>query len=171
MQSGKHGSFFRWQLARRNVNLSRGRDISLLMTHQVESLIRAGFLQVRPDITTGELESRMGQERQRIALFVDEHGVFRGSVNLSLLISHAIDRGMDSQAIDGALPADYAITSATNIVTAVQNMAEHKQEYLPVVNRSDPKHPELLGVVTKSDLLTEHYDVIKRAREEEFGIT
>ncbi|NND93162.1 MAG: chloride channel protein [Granulosicoccus sp.] len=171
MQSGEHGSFFRWQLARRNVSLASGRDISLLMTHRVEKLIRTGYLQVHTDITTGELESRMGQERQRIAIFVDEDGVFRGSVNLSLLISHAIDNGMDSPAIDGALDSAYAITSLTNIVTAVQSMAEHKQEYLPVVNRAKPKKPELLGVVTKSDLLAEHYDVIKRAREEEFGIT
>jgi len=171
MQTGEHGSFFRWQLARRNVNLSSGRDISLLMTHRVEDLIRTGFLTVPTDITTGELESRMGQERQRIAIFVDDDAVFKGSTNLSLLISHAIENGMDSPAIEGSLSADYAITAMTNIVTAVQSMAEQEQEFIPVVDRTDPRQPELLGVVTKSDMLAEHYDVIKRARAEEFGIT
>ncbi len=171
MQTGAHGSFFRWQLARRNINLSSGRDISLLMTHRVEDLVRTGFLTVPTDITTGELTSRMGQERQRIAIFVDDDGVFKGSANLSLLITHAIEHGNDSQAIDGVLNADYAITAMTNIVTAVQSMAEQKQEFVPVIDRTDPKQPELLGIVTKSDLLAEHYDVIKRARAEEFGIT
>ena len=171
MQTGKHGSFFRWQLARRDVNLSSGRDISLLMTHRVEGLVRTGFLTVSPHITTGELSSRMGKERQRIAVFVDADGVFRGSTNLSLLITHSIESGMSSPAIDGALKADYAVNPMTNIVTAVQSMAEQNQDYLPVVSRGNPEAPELLGIVTKSDLLAEHYDVIKRAREEEFGIT
>lgn len=171
MQSGRHGSFFRWQLARRNINLSSGRDVSLLMTHRVESLVRSGFVTADPGMTTGELESRMGQERQRIAVFIDSGGVFRGSVNLSQLISHAIEEGMDSPAIDGALPADFGITALTNIVTAVQTMAEYSQDYLPVIDQDIPKLPVLLGIVTKSDLLAEHYDVIKRAREEEFGIT
>ena len=171
MQTGQHGSFFRWQLARRNVNLSRGRDISLLMTHRVENLVTQAYLVVEPDLTTGELESRMGQERHRLAIFVDEDNVFRGSVNLAMLITHAIENGMDSQAIDAALPVDYAITPMTNIVTAVQNMAERQLEFIPVVNREITKRPVLIGIVSKSDLLAEHYDVVKRAREEEFGIT
>lgn len=171
MQSGEHGSFFRWQLARRNVNLSRGRDISLLMTHQVEELVSHRYLEVPIGTTTGELESKMGLERQRLAFFIDEDGVFRGSVNLSLLIAHAIEHGMDTPAIDGSLGADYAVTPFTNIVRAVQTMAEQQREYLPVVNRDNPKSPVLIGVVTKSDLLAEHYDVVKRAREDEFGIT
>ncbi len=105
------------------------------------------------------------------AVFVDAEGVFKGSTNLSLLITHGIENGMNSLALDGALEADYAINPMTNIVTAVQSMAEQNQDYLPVVNRDNPKAPVMLGVVTKSDLLAEHYDVIKRAREEEFGIT
>ena len=136
-----------------------------------EDLVRSGFLTVPTDIATGELTARMGQERQRVAVFVDDDGVFRGSANLSLLVTHSIGKGMDSPAIDGALSADYAITPITNIVTAVQSMAEQEQEFVPVIDRTDPRQPELLGIVTKSDLLAEHYDVIKRARAEEFGIT
>lgn len=170
MQSGGHGSFFRWQLARRNINISHGRDISLLMTHRVKNLITHKFLVANTDLTTGELESRMGLEREYLAVFVDD-GVFKGSVSLSLLISHAIEYGMDAPAIDATLNAEYAITPSTNIVTAVQTMAEQQQEFIPVVDHSVAEQPELLGIVTKSDLLAEHYDVVKRAREDEFGIT
>ena len=171
MQTGRHGSFFRWQLARRNINLSNGRDISLLMTHRVKAVVTQRYLQADPGMTTGELEARMGLEREHVAAFVDDNGVFRGSVSLSLLISHAIAHGMESPAIDAALTKNYAISPLTNIVTAVQNMAEQQQEFIPVVDSTDAKRPELLGFVTKSDLLAEHYDVIKRAREDEFGIT
>ncbi|MFK7994065.1 MAG: chloride channel protein [Granulosicoccus sp.] len=171
MQSGEHGSFFRWQLARRNVNLSRGRDISLLMTHRVEDLVGDDYLLVKEAMTLGELSSRMGAQRKRVAVFVDNEDIFKGSASLSLLITQAIEHGMDKQAIEVALGADYAITSMTNIVTAVQSMAEYQHEFIPVVERSNKKRPKLLGIVTKSDLLSEHYDVVKRAREDEFGIT
>ena len=171
MQTGRHGSFFRWQLARRNINLSSGRDISLLMTHRVENLVTHKYLVVDAGLTTGELESRMGLEREHLAVFVDEEGVFKGSVSLSLLISHAIENGMDAPAIEVALNVEYAITPLTNIVTAVQGMAEQQQEFIPVVDHAVTNSPHLLGIVTKSDLLAEHYDVVKRAREEEFGIT
>ena len=171
MQLGEHSSFFRWQLARRSVNLSGGRDISLLMTRRVEDLISDAFLQAEPGITAGQLESKLGWERHRLVMFVDEEGAFQGSVTLANLISHAIEHGMDSTAMDAAFDADYAITPDANIVTAVQIMAKRQVEYVPVVSRRRASKPELLGIVVKSELLAEHYDVVKRAREDEFGIT
>ena len=171
MQSGQHGSFFRWQLARRNINLSRGRDISLLMTQQVESLVSDDYLQADDTITIGELSSKMGLERRRLAVFIDDEGAYRGCASLSMLIGYAIDKGMDTRAVTAAEPADYAISASTNIVTALQSMAEKQYDFIPVLDRSERKKPQLLGVVTKSDLLSEHYDVVKRAREDEFGIT
>jgi len=171
MQLGGHGSFFRWQLAQRNINLSGGRDISLLMTHRVEDLITQRYAEVDTDITAGDLESRLGTERLGLAMFVDEQGVFQGSVNLSSLISHAIANGMDSRALDAAFSTDYVISPMTNIVTAVQVMAEQQVEFIPVTLEESPGVIRLQGAVLKSDLLAEHYDVVKRAREDEFGIT
>ena len=187
MQFGGHTSFFRWQLARRDVNISMGRDLSLLATQRVEALISSGYLVVADAVTCGDLESRMGAERQRLAMFVDSRGAFRGSVNLSGLVGHAIANGLSSPAIDAAEDAGYAIGPGTNIVSALQTMAERDLEHVPVLEppsanvkpppagvRSDPARGaprRLLGVVLKSDLLAEHYDVIKRARAEEFGIT
>ena len=171
MQTGEHGSFFRWQLARRNINISGGRDISLLMTHRVEQLISTNYVVADSTMTVGELESLMGVERQRLAIFIDAESQFAGSVSLSLLIAHAIEHGMDKPAIEAAIDVEYSITDVTNIVTAVQKMAERELEFIPVVSSETTARTELLGVVTKSDVLAEHYDVVKRAREEEFGVT
>jgi len=166
-----HGSFFRWQLANRNVNISAGRDISLLMTHRIEHLVSQRYTSVLPDCTVGELESRMGAQRQRLAMIVDEEGVFHGSVTLQQLVAYAVEQGLDHAAIAVATDADYSATSSTNIVTALQRMAEQQVEYLPVLDLSDKTKPLLLGTISKSDLLAEHYDVVKREREAEFGIT
>ena len=182
MQFGPYGSFFRWQLARRDVNISAGRDISLLIGQSCEPLLSSRFVSAADSVTCGELESRMGTERQRLAVFVDEDGAFRGSITLSGLISHAIENGLQSKAIDAAFGVDFSIRPSTNIVSAVQTMAERQVEFLPVVERfeeaggaagtpAERQRWRLLGVVLKSDLLAEHYDVVKRAREDEFGVT
>lgn len=179
MQFGAHPSYFRWQLARRDVNISMGRDVSLLTTHRCESIITESYVSIADTVSCGELESRMGSERLRLAMFVDENGEFRGSVNLASLIGRAIEHGLPSPAIDAANEADYSITATTNIVSALQTMAERQLDFVPVVeairarraHAGDPTRWRLLGVILKSDLLAEHYDVIKRAREEEFGVT
>lgn len=166
-----HGSFFRWQLAQRKVNISSGRDISLLMTHRIEPLLNQRYTTVSPESTVGELESKMTAQRQRLAMIVDEEGVFHGSLALQVVVAHAIEEGLDHPATAAAQNAQFSATTSMNIVTAVQRMAEHEVEFLPVIDDSDEEKPLLLGVVTKSDLLAEHYDVVKREREAEFGIT
>lgn len=172
MQFGKHGSFFRWQLARRNIDIRRGRDISLLTQEPCEDLISSLYLSVDAFQTVGELEARMGSERRRVALFLDEQGKLLGCTNLSDLIVHAIEHGMDNPAIDAAIDPSYSIRPNTNIVAAVQRMAEKQVEFVPVVmNDKTSGDEQVVGVVFKTDLLSAHYDVIKRAREHEFGIT
>jgi len=166
-----HGSFFRWQLSQRSVNISSGRDISLLMTHRIEHLMNQRYTTVSPDSTVGELESKMGVQRQRLAMIADEDGVFHGSLTLQLVVVHAMEEGLDHPATAAAIEADFAVSASMNIVTALQRMAEQQVEFLPVVDDSDEEKPVLLGIVTKSDLLAEHYEVVKKEREAEFGIT
>ncbi len=172
MQFGQHGSYFRWQLARRNVDIRRGRDISLLSREPCENLVSQMYAQADVTLTVGELEARMGSERRRVAVFVDEQQRLLGSVNLSGLIAHAIEHGMDSPAVAAAIGDDYAIYPSTDILSAVQTMAEQQLEFIPVTQKStQDSRGSVAGVVFKSDLLGAHYDVIKRAREHEFGIT
>ncbi len=166
-----HGSFFRWQLSQRAVNISSGRDISLLMTHRIEHLLNQRYTSISPDSTLGELESKMGAQRQRLAMIVDEEGHFHGSMTLQIMVAHAVEGGLDHPVTVAAIDNEFCATASMNIVTALQRMAEQQVEYLPVVEESEEGKLVMLGVVTKTDLLAEHYDVVKREREAEFGIT
>ncbi len=166
-----HGSFFRWQLSQRAVNISSGRDISLLMTHRIKHLVHQRYTTVTPDNTIGELESKMNSQRQRLAMIADDNGVFHGSLTLQMVVLHATQQGSDHPATAAAFDAEFSVSTSMNIVTALQRMAEQQVEYLPVVDDSDKENHVLIGIVTKSDLLAEHYDVVKREREAEFGIT
>lgn len=172
MQLGPQGSFFRWQLARRNIDIRRGRDLSLLSCEPCSSLVSSVYVPADAGLTSGELEARMGSERRRVAIFTDTDGTFIGSIGLSGLVAHAIEHGMDSTAVEAAVEADYAIYPTTDILSALQSMAQRQLEYIPVLEPDAVGSPSgVAGVVFKSDLLSAHYDVIKRAREHEFGIT
>ncbi len=170
MQLSGHGSFFRWQLARRNVDISTGRDISLLMTHRVEYLVTQSFSRVTPELSVGNAEARLRAERQRLIMVVGEDDQFFGSIGLVPLVSYSIEFG-DAGPVSGAvLDIEFAINPGTNIVAALQRMATQQVDYVPVVDFSTSGRAKFLGVVLKSDLLAEHYNVVKRAREEEFGV-
>lgn len=189
MQSGPWGSFFRWQLASRSVNITTGRDISLLMTHQVKDLISDRYSTAQLSDEPLALQAQLGRERKRIAILLDENGVFAGSVSLAALLAHWHTREELTEAEpqaevdalaseDGAhpladclAPAVVAVGSATNIVTALNLMADRELDYLPVVDELATDAPIVRGVLLKNDLLTAHYDVVKKARQDEFGIT
>lgn len=220
MQSGPWGSFFRWQLASRSVNITTGRDISLLMTHQIKELVTDRYAIARVSDKPIDLQAQLGRERKRIAFLVDDDGVFVGSVSLAALLAHrhaqdelvgeqplqagmaeklvdtsdaksasdkpelkTPDSAADSAAVDDIaveveLPLvacmaskEVAVGSATNIVNALNLMADQELDYLPVVDDAVGDSPVIQGVLLKSDLLAAHYDVVKRARQDEFGIT
>ena len=175
MSLGEHGSFFRWQLARREVDIRAGRDLSLLTGERCKAVISARHASADPDTTVGELTARMGTERLRVAAFVDGDGAFLGSANLSALVARGIESGMDSPAAGAieasGLDAGYAIGPSTNIVAALKRMADRQLDYVPVVEEAGEGAGTLLGMVFQSDLLAAHYDVVRRAREQEFGIT
>ena len=168
MQFGTFGSFFRWQLGRRSIDIAVGRNSSLLMSYRVQKLVSDRYLAAPAACSVGELEALMGAEARRFAMIVDDDGALLGSVGLARLVSHAINTGTDGPALQASRSADYAVNASTNVVTALQLMADEEEEYLPVVDDAEP--PRLLGIVLKSDVLIEHYDVVKRAREDEFGI-
>jgi len=172
MQSGPWGSFFRWQLASRSVNITTGRDISLLMTHQVKDLISDRYSVANQAIELLPLQAQLGRERRRIALLLDDDGQFAGSVSLAALLAYwhaqddlhavtndtpvegkeATEAAVAPRPLENCLvPREVAISSHTNIVNALNLMADRQLDYLPVVD--------------------ELYDVVKQARQDEFGIT
>ncbi len=189
MQSGPWGSFFRWQLANRSVNITTGRDISLLMTHQVATLVTDRYSIAKVTDEPLALQAQLGRERKRIAVLVDDEGRFAGSVSLAALLAHwhaqdvitedehastdNLDEKIqnDAQLLTCMAPKEVAVGQATNIVNALNLMADQELDYLPVVDDMTSDAPVIQGVLLKSDLLAAHYDVVKQARQDEFGIT
>jgi len=115
MQSGPWGSFFRWQLASRSVNITTGRDLSLLMTHQVKGLLSDRYSIAKRSTEPLALQAQLGRERNRLAILVDEEGQFAGSVSLAALLAHW--HGEDESVIDDGLVANDTATKHPSIDT------------------------------------------------------
>lgn len=170
MQLSTYSSFFRWQLTRRGVNISSGRDVSLLMTHTIEKLITQRFSSTSITSEIGQVEAQLGRERQRIVMVIDEEGLFVGSLDLRGVVIQTIENGRDALISECLQDETNVINPDTNVVAALQKMAEAEVDYLPVVGPSDEAGGNLRGVIFRSDLLLEHYSVLRKAREDEFGV-
>ncbi len=175
MQLSKHTSFFRWQLATRGVNISAGRDVSLLRTHTVEKLISQRCTRVDAQSSLREVESQLGVARKRIAIVLDAEQQFIGSVELRELVARSREAALSdvpnmTVVADVVRDATVSVTASSNLVGALQLMADSDIDYLPVLTEKLEEKREFLGVIFKADLLAEHYSVLRRARDEEFGV-
>jgi len=172
MQLGKHSSFFRWQLGSRGVNISAGRDVSVLMTHHIGQLLTQRYTRVGVMTHLKQVESQLGLERRRVAFVMDENNRFVGSMNLRELVGLTLEHGADQPVSEHTRDRTVSVTPETNLVSALQMMAEHDIEYLPVLNPKPvaENDSDVLGIVFKADVLHEHYEVLRKAREEEFGV-
>ena len=173
MQLGEHASFFRWQLANRGVNISAGRDLSLLMTHTIDRLVTQSCAVASVHHHCREVEVLLGQQRRRIAVMLDDDQTFRGSIELRELIAHRNATETNPLVAEICHAETIAATRSTNVVTALQMMADNDIDYLPVValleTGEDNRHV-FEGLIYKADLLAEHYAVLRKARDEEFGV-
>lgn len=169
-QMGKHTSYFRWQLANRGVNISSGRDVSLLRTRTVEKLVNQVCTRVSPADRLREVESKLGVARKRIAIVLDEDEFFVGSIDLRELVAQSREAPAEKTVVEIAKDDSVSVTTSTNLVSALQVMADNDIDYLPVLSDMDEEKRSFLGVIFKVDLLAEHYTVLRNAREEEFGV-
>ncbi|MDO6461758.1 chloride channel protein [Granulosicoccaceae sp. 1_MG-2023] len=170
MQLSPHTSYFRWQLSRRGVNITSGRDQSLLRTRTIESLVKQSYTKIADEDKIIDVQRQLSAERNRIAILTDAEDCFVGSANLRMLVAESIEHGFDTPARDVLGPANRCIGVQTNLVAALQEMAENDMDYMPVVEDRDELPSVLRGVVFRDDVLRSYYNVIRAARAEEFGV-
>lgn len=169
MQLSPHTSYFRWQLANRGVNITTGRDQSLLRTKTLEHLVRQECSFISADDKIIDTERQLSRERHLAAVFLNENNELLGSASLRLLVSASIDHGFDAYTASVLNSAKISVSEHTNLVAALQTMAEHNLDYLTVVTDVETDR-QFKGVVYRSDLMKAYYNVVRDARAEEFGV-
>lgn len=169
MQLSSHTSYFRWQLSSRGVNITTGRDQSLLRTKTLKHLVKQECSFISVDDKIIDTQRQLSHERHRAAVLLNENNELLGSASLRLLVSASIDHGFDAYTTSVLSPAEISVSEHTNLVAALQMMAEHSLDYLMVVTDVETDR-RFKGVVYRSDLMNAYYNVVRDARAEEFGV-
>ncbi len=169
MQIMPHGSFFRFQLHKRGINLQTGRDQSLLRTRNIDELITQNFIQVSPQTSVAEVEESMFANKHYIAILNDGKGEFIGSLATNDVVACAASAGRDVYCELAKNGVEHAIPQSTSLLAALHKLNELDSTYAPVVRTGD-EMVEVVGVIYKSDVLNAMYDMMREARSEENGI-
>lgn len=171
MQIMPHGSFFRWQLGSRGINLNTGRDQSLLRTRTIDELVTQNYIEVTPHASLIDVEAAMFAVKRYIAVVVNDGGEFIGSLSTdSIVAGGAGDDGRATRAEVVMNDVTFAIPTSTSLLAALQTLNELEANYAPVT-RTGEDNVEVIGVVYKSDVLKALYELVRQARSEEYGVT
>ncbi len=169
MQLMPHSSFFRWQLARRGVNLNTGRDQGLLRTKTIDEFVTQNYIRVEQGATLSAVESSMYAHRRYIAVVIDEQGDFVGSLSTDELAAGVVSN-REASCTAAMNAAGHAIPHSTSLLAALQFLNELDTNYAPVTKTGDDSE-EVVGVIYRSDVLKALYEMMRAARSEEYGVT
>ncbi|OED40635.1 hypothetical protein AB833_11220 [Chromatiales bacterium (ex Bugula neritina AB1)] len=170
MQVMPHGSFFRWQLHRRGINLQTGRDQSLLRTRNIDKLVTQNYIRVAAQTSVTKVEEAMYASKHYIAVLENDQKEFVGSLSTDDVVACAATSGRDVHCELAKNDTEHVIPQSTSLLAALQKLNDLESTYAPVV-RTGGETVEVVGVIYKSDVLNAMYDMVREARSEEYGVT
>ncbi len=152
-------SLFDVQLAKRNVDLSAGRDRARLDTVPVTRYARQDYLQVDPDTTIAAALSRLRESQWSEVFVVGEDGALLGTLSGKEGVQDAaapVSRHLR--------PARVVLEEGTSIWQAMAVLKGFVGDAVPIV---EPQSGKLIGVVTEAAIITAYLEIIHDLRREE----
>ena len=157
-------SFFTWQLQERGVNLSGGREATMLRSRLVADIMRSDH-EVIPH------NARLDDMREKLVrvpygeLFVTDHdGRLMGTITLAELSDAAFDHSYDSYLIarDVVRTNPPLVTVSDNLEQALTLLQEAEEEHIAVVDSRGSR--KLVGVLHERDLLVAYQRSVRETR-------
>jgi len=165
-----YSSYFRWQLAKRGVNIVAGRDQSLMRTEPVDSLVSKQYTTVSPNDHVSEALAQSARERQEVMVAVDDQGALVGSMTVLELVAEVDDEQEAGQFTAYAHDTSLSLLKGSSLSGALDAMASHKTYYLPVVTVDADERLHVVGVLFQTDVLKKYNTLLEQARADEFGV-
>ncbi|MGB0865880.1 MAG: chloride channel protein [Granulosicoccaceae bacterium] len=165
-----YSSYFRWQLSQRGVNIVAGRDQSLMRTETVDTLVSQRFTTVSAEAHVEEAISRCARERQLVVVAVDEYGDLSGSMTVLDLVAEVGEEHEGGLFMAYAHDQSLALQMGSSLSGALDVMASHQTDYLPVVEMDSEQRLQVTGVVYQNDVLKKYNQLLEQARADEFGV-
>ncbi len=162
-------SFFTWQLEQRGLNVTGGREQSLLASTHVGDVMRREFASVPMEAHLDGVREKLQAAPHGQVFVVDAQGALYGEITFPDLADAAFDTGMDTlvTASDVARVHPPVLAEGTDLAEALKLMESEGEEYVAVVENTDSQ--KLIGVINEVDVMLVYNRAILRARAEERG--
>ncbi|WP_420549776.1 chloride channel protein [Curvivirga sp.] len=158
-------SFFSWQLMQRGINVSGGRESTLLRNKRVKEVMRDDFITIQPDAGMQEIREKLQACPYGELFMVDENGVLRGTIMLQNLAEGAFDKCHDkewnAQVVARKKPP--AITEDRDLEQAISFMEGCGEEHVAVVDSKESGR--LIGVLHERHVMAEYHHAVLDARD------
>lgn len=161
------GSFFRFQLEQRGVDVSSGREVTILRGRTVAELMHTDFPVTAPDTPLSEALQQLAPARPEELIVVDEHGELTGMVSLAD-VTFAIQTGRgDAPVANVAQMPKVVLETDESLHKAMRLMENIRGIGVPVVDNR--LRMRVVGFVHESDVLRAYGTAVDQARREERG--
>lgn len=159
-------SIYTLKLTRRNVRLSRGRDVDILSGVQVREVMTREFMSVLESATIGEAARAFASSRSRSQLVLDEAGNLVGIVTLSD-IERATELGASQdqniRMIASVRPKLLVTYPGESVGEALAKMGTRGIGQLPVVSRKDGRR--VRGLISRIGITKAYALALSRKAE------
>ena len=152
-------SLFDFQLERKGIDLSAGRDRARLVAVRVSEFATDDFPGGRPEERAGEVLARLDRGNWREAFIQDGDGRYVGKLKLE---GHEVPG--NAAASELLEPPDLEFTERTSMREALETLGGYDGDGVPVISSKDRR---LLGVVTKSAVIRAYLGAVDAIRAEE----
>lgn len=160
-------SWFQYQLHRRGVDTSSGREVRIMRSRTIAELVSPDVDRVAPGTTISEARRRALALGTTELLVAGDDGVFRGQLDLAALVN-AEDAGRGGDAVSTLTDMPGIVLRLDDTLDdAMRQLRYYMGTCVPVVNSEAGMILE--GVVFQSSIIGAYNDAVTQARTEEQG--
>ncbi len=168
-QQTRFGSFFRWQLDTRGIDLDRGPEGRMLGDIRVADVMNADFAAVSASAGMREVRERLLTAPHAELFVVDGNGLLVGTITLAELSADALDGSLDGllYAADIARRHPPVAEADGAIDRALRAMRDSGEEHIAVVETRETMR--LVGFLHQVDVMRAYNRALMAAPREERG--
>ena len=163
-------SFFNWQLERRGIDLSGGRENEHLKSIKVRRVMESRMTTVGVGTKLTDLRRRIIRAPSGVVFVTDKQGRLEGMITMSDLSEALFDPSLDEYVTAGEMarpPHDF-VEAGISLDRAVVAFGEAaKEPFLPVVQSR--RTMKLVGILTEREVMLAQQRALLKARAEEKG--
>lgn len=161
-------SYFKLQLAQREIDVDVGRESQLLRGHHVKEIVSGMYISVTPDTPIEEAEALQIRNREVEILVVDDGGILIGYVSVFSVVG-AIRDGNTREPVSTIVDTPGVVLyEHMDLVEAMQALRNFVGVSVPVVESKDSMR--LRGIVTENTVINAYQLAVEEMRDEERGI-